>query len=125
MKIYKGSCHCQFIRFEVTTNIDHVRRCNCSVCLKRGALNFRVDKSALRLLTSIDDLSLYQWGSQSAEDYFCPKCGILTFRKPSRLTQAELDNGTKPFAGWTINARCLHDLDLKTLTIININGQAI
>jgi len=51
MPTYSGSCHCGDVRFEVEAQIDHVRSCDCSVCTKRGALNHRVPKDNLRLLT--------------------------------------------------------------------------
>jgi hypothetical protein len=115
---YQGSCHCGAVRFEVDADIDHVRVCNCSICYHRGALNFRVPDEALRLHTSWDDLTLYQWGSFTAEDYFCPKCRILPFRRPSFPTEQELaDRGGIPFTGWAINTRCLHDLDTTKLEV--------
>ena len=40
---YKGSCHCGEVKFEVSLVLDHLRVCDCSICHKRGALNYRVD----------------------------------------------------------------------------------
>ena len=37
-KTYTGGCHCGEVRFEVTTDLDNVVACNCSICQKRGAL---------------------------------------------------------------------------------------
>ena len=71
MKTYKGSCHCGKVRFEVDADIDHVRLCDCSICRKRGALTHRVEESCFRLLTPLDELSLYQWHTRTAKDYFC------------------------------------------------------
>jgi len=121
-KTYLGSCHCGFIQFEVSADIDHVRECNCSICLKRGTLNFRVPLAALKILTTLDKLSLYQWGSKTAEDYFCPRCGVLPFRKPSQLTRAEIEMGKLPFDGWAINVRCLSGINLEALPVKKING---
>ena len=42
MTTYRGSCHCGKVRFEVDAEIDHVRSCDCSICRRRGALNYRV-----------------------------------------------------------------------------------
>jgi hypothetical protein len=122
---YKGSCHCGFVKFEVLAKIDHLRACNCSICTKRGALNFRVPKDALTMLTSLSELTLYQWGGKTAEDYFCPKCGVLSFRKPSKLTKAEIAAGKTPFTGWAVNARCIDGLDLGTFNIVNIDGASL
>ena len=110
-KTYIGSCHCGEVRFEVDADIDHVRVCNCSICHKRGGLLFRVREDAVRLLTPWEDLTTYQWGSKSATDYFCPKCGILPFRRPSVPTEEEMATGSKLFNGFAVNTRCLDDFN--------------
>jgi hypothetical protein len=125
MPTYKGSCHCGRVRFEVQAEIDHVRACDCSVCHRRGALNFRVPKEALTLLTPWEQLSLYQWGSKTAKDYFCPACGILPFRRPSDPTPQELQDGVEPFEGWAVNVRCLDGVDTASLPIRKIHGSRI
>ncbi len=102
-----------------------MRQCNCSVCFKRGALNFRVAKEDMTLLTPWEGLSLYRWHTHTAEDYFCPVCGILPFRKPSALTPAEIAAGKVPFEGWTVNARCLEGLDVSSLPIIEVDGASL
>ena len=125
MTFYSGSCHCGRVKFEVDAEIDHVRVCDCSVCYKRGALNFRVPKDALRLLSSWDALSLYQWGSKTAKDYFCPTCGVLPFRRPSDPTAEELREGVEPFDGWAVNVRCIDGLNASNLPIERIYGSKI
>ena len=65
MTTHRGSCHCGRVRFEVDAEIDHVRVCDCSICRRRGALNFRVPKAALRLLTPWEELSLFEWGTRA------------------------------------------------------------
>ena len=122
MKTYKGSCHCGRVQFEIDADIDHLRSCDCSICRRRGALNFRIPKSQLRMLTPMEDLALYQWGSMTAEDYFCPTCGILPFRRPSDPTPQELREGVKPFDGWAVNVRCLEGVDLESLPVRPIFG---
>jgi hypothetical protein len=124
-KTYSGSCHCGLIKFEVLADIDHLRECNCSICIRRGALNFRVPKENLTVLSSLKDASLYQWGSETAEDYFCPKCGILPFRRPSKLTKAEIAAGKVEFTGWAVNARCLHGLNLSEIPVVKIDGASL
>ena len=95
-KTYQGSCHCGRIKFEVDADLDHVRICDCSICRKRGALIHRVPPECLRVLTPLEELSLYQWHTMTAKDYFCPTCGILPFRRPR--TKEDI---------WGINVRCL------------------
>ena len=122
---YSGSCHCGQLRFTLTAIIGQLRACNCSICKKRGALMVRVADDQLQLLTPLEQLTLYQWGSFTAKDYFCPRCGILAFRRTSALTAAEIAAGKTPFTGWAVNARCLQDVDLRQLPIIAIDGAAL
>ncbi len=125
IRTYRGSCHCGSVTFEVDADIDHVRVCDCSVCKKRGALIFRVDEAQLQLHSPLENLTLYQWGSRTAKDYFCPQCGILPFRRPSAATAQELREGVQPFAGWAINVRCLDPLDLDALAVRKIYGSRL
>lgn len=125
MATYTGSCHCGAVRFEVDAQIDHVRSCDCSICAKRGAANYRVPKENLRLLTPWEQLSVYQWGSRTARDYFCRTCGILPFRRPSDPTSQEIEDGVQPFDGWAVNVRCLDGMDLEQLPITRIYGSRI
>jgi hypothetical protein len=125
MPTYIGSCNCGEVHFEVDAEIDHVRSCDCSVCSKRGALNFRVAKASLRLLTPWENLSVYEWGSRTAKDYFCSACGILPFRRPSDPTQQELRDGILPFDGWAVNVRCLAGVDFSALPVKRIHGSRI
>ncbi len=111
---YKGSCHCGRVQFEVDADLTHVRVCDCTICRKRGALNFRVEDADMRLLTPLQDMSLYQWHTKIAKDYFCPDCGILPFRRPR--TAPEL---------WTVNVRCLDDVDLDSLPEKRVEGSRL
>jgi hypothetical protein len=125
MPVSRGSRHCGDVRFEVVADIDHVRMCDCSICRRRGALNHRVSKESLRLLTAWEKLTLYERGSRTAKDYFCARCGILPFRRPSDPTPQELHDGVMPFDGWAINVRCLEGLDLNAIPIKKIFGRKI
>ncbi|KAG1249799.1 hypothetical protein G6F57_020519 [Rhizopus arrhizus] len=103
-------------------NLDHVRSCNCSICRRRGALIHRVPATALRLFTPLAELTVYQWHTGTAKDYFCLKCGILPFRIPSAPTAEELARGVIPFTGWAINVRCLEHVDLESIPVKRILG---
>jgi len=125
MTIYNGSCHCGKTIFEIEAEIDHVRVCDCSVCHKRGALNYRVQRKDLKLHSSWDELTLYQWGSKTAKDYFCKTCGILPFRRPSDPTPDEIAQGIQPFDGWAVNIRCISNIDIESLPKKEIYGSRI
>ncbi len=113
-KTYRGSCHCGRVKFEVDMELDHVRDCDCSICRKRGALNHRVAAKDLRLETPLEELSLYQWHTKTAKDYFCPTCGIQPFRRPRSAPET-----------WAINVRCIDDVDLDDVTKIRVYGSKL
>jgi hypothetical protein len=125
MRTYRGSCHCGAVRFEVDADLDHVRSCDCSICRKRGALIHRVDADRFRLLTPLDDLTLYQWHTRTAEDYFCPTCGILAFRRPRHRTSGEIAAGASEFTGWSVNVRCLEGVDLDAVPVKRVYGSLL
>lgn len=113
-KTYSGSCHCGDVRFEVDLDLDHVRECDCSLCRKRGALNHRVHPSDLRIETPLEEMTLYQWHTRTAKDYFCPRCGMLPFRRPRTAPQL-----------WTINVRCLDGVDLDSIPVEKVHGSQL
>jgi hypothetical protein len=113
-RTYQGSCHCGKVRFEIDADLDHVRSCDCSLCRKRGALNHRVEDSCFRLLTPFEELSVYQWHTRTATDYFCPACGIHPFRRPRTAPQL-----------WAVNVRCLEGVDLPALAVVQIHGSRL
>ncbi len=122
---YQGSCHCGRVKFEIETDVDHARVCECSICSRRGALIHRVAEEHFKLLTPVSELTLYQWGSQTAKDYFCPNCGILPFRRPSALTASERVAGKAPFTGWAVNASCIEGLDLSAIPRRRVHGSRL
>lgn len=111
---YRGSCHCGKVKFEVDADIDHVRACDCSICRRRGALLHRVEERDLRVLTPLEDLSLYQWNTRTAKDYFCPTCGILPFRRPRTAPEK-----------WSVNVRCLEGVDLSAIPVKHVHGSKL
>ncbi len=113
-KQYHGSCHCGDVRFSVMMDLDHVRVCDCSLCRKRGALNHRVEPEDITIESKLSAMTLYQWHTRTAKDYFCPTCGILPFRRPR--TAPDL---------WTVNVRCLDDVDLDAIRVHNMNGSQL
>jgi hypothetical protein len=113
------------VRFEVTLDLDHVRACDCSICRRRGALIHRVEASQLRLLTPLSALTLYQWHTRTAEDWFCPVCGILPFRRPRQRTAGEIAAGMPAFDGWSVNVRCLEGVDLDGVPVRRVHGSRL
>jgi hypothetical protein len=75
-----GTCHCGAVRFEVDLEegLSNLRRCNCSLCRRKGAIMASVPVERLRVVAGIDKLTLYQWNTRQARHYFCSVCGIYT-----------------------------------------------
>lgn len=84
------------------------------MCRRRGALNYRVPREDFRLFTPLGNLTLYTFNTGVAKDYFCPDCGIQPFRRPR--TDPEV---------WTINVRCIDDIDLDTIPVKRVYGSRL
>lgn len=80
MEPTKGSCHCGTVVFEVDLEdgLQNLRRCNCSLCRRKGAIMAGVPLDRLRVVKGADNLTLYQWNTRTAKHYFCKTCGIYT-----------------------------------------------
>lgn len=109
---HHGACHCRRVTFELTTKLDHLIYCNCSICSKRGALWHGATDSTLRILTGETDLEFYQFGTKTAKHYFCRHCGIHPFVRP-RLDPTR----------WAVNVRCLENVDLAAIPVRHFDGE--
>jgi hypothetical protein len=112
MATYRGSCHCGGIRLEVTGEIEGLEVCNCSICSRTGYLHWYVLPEQFRLLTPEDMIQTYQFGTMTAENHFCRKCGISPFRR-ARSDPGKID----------VNVRCLEDVDVDALAVKRFDGR--
>ena len=103
--LYQGACHCKSIKFEVETELENIKQCNCSICIKKSAKMALMQKNKFKLLSGEENLSVYQFDTMVAKHFFCKKCGIYThhFRKSDPN-------------GMGVNAACLDGVDPFTLT---------
>ncbi|WP_084708387.1 GFA family protein [Marinobacter psychrophilus] len=78
--IHKASCHCGAVQFELSlpNGLVDPRRCDCSMCRRRGAIAASVSLDGIKITKGEDSLSLYQFNTHTAKHYFCSKCGIYT-----------------------------------------------
>ncbi len=107
--MYKGSCLCGKVRFEITSEIKDIVFCHCSNCRKAQgsafATNANVSKDGFRFVSGEDDLTSYQSSPQRVK-YFCKHCGSPIISKNSsqpdivriRLGSIEGDIKEKPKA---------------------------
>jgi hypothetical protein len=86
METKQGSCHCGAVIFEVEleNGLENLRRCNCSICRRKGAVMADVPLARLKVIQGADKLTLYQWNTRTAKHYFCSVCGIYTHHQRRR-----------------------------------------
>jgi hypothetical protein len=78
--VLAGGCHCGAVRFEarLVGGFDTVRRCTCSYCRMRGAVTVSAAMGGIRIVEGEQTLTSYRFGTQTAEHFFCSRCGIYT-----------------------------------------------
>jgi len=114
-RTYTGGCHCGKVRYEVTTALDPVLDCNCSICQKRGALWTYVEPSAFKLLSGEDSMKDYQFNTRRIHHLFCSTCGVSSFAR---------GQGADGEEGFAINVRCLDGIDLASLKLTPFDGRS-
>lgn len=110
-----GTCHCGAVAFEVdlADGFQNLRRCNCSLCRRKGAVMAGVPLDRLRVVRGADVLTLYQWNTRTAEHYFCSVCGIYTHH---RRRSAPNEYG--------FNVACIEGVDLQRLGPVGASNGA-
>ena len=78
--VHEAQCHCGAVRLRLTlpNGIENPRRCDCSMCRRRGAIVASVNLSNLEVVQGHDTLGCYQFNTMTAKHFFCTKCGIYT-----------------------------------------------
>lgn len=113
--VHSGSCHCGAVAFEVEGDIAAVIACNCSICQRKGALLWAAPRDRFRLRNGAHELASYTFAKRSIVHRFCKICGIHPFAE-----DAALEGEPSVY----INVRCLSDIDLPTLTVIDFDGRS-
>lgn len=77
---HEASCHCGAVKIELDlpNGLVDVRRCDCSLCRRRGAIVASVPLAAITIVSGEEALRLYQFNTKTAKHYFCGICGIYT-----------------------------------------------
>jgi hypothetical protein len=91
----QASCHCGAVKItaEVETPLRPMR-CTCSFCRRRQAGNVSARADTLTVVEGADALALYQFGTRTAEHFFCRHCGIYTHhRRRSDPSQTGINIG--------------------------------
>lgn len=114
--LYKGSCHCGDIAFEVEGELSAVVSCNCSICSRKGALLWAVPRRDLRLTGSDDGMGTYVFNRNAIAHRFCRNCGMHPFAE-----SAAAEDGPAAY----INIRCLEGVDPASLQVIEFDGRSM
>ena len=77
---HKATCHCGKVELELTLpdGLVDPRRCDCSMCRRKGAVVASVSLNGIRVVKGAEYLKLYQFNTRTAKHYFCSHCGIYT-----------------------------------------------
>ena len=77
---HRASCHCGSVEFELELpdGLVELRRCDCSICRRRGAIAASVPLSGIHIISGEKHLKLYQFNTKTAKHFFCGNCGIYT-----------------------------------------------
>lgn len=114
--LYKGSCHCGKVRFEVEVEPGPAVSCNCSICSRKGALLWAVSRDKLRLLTSEEEMGRYRFNTHAIEHRFCKTCGMQPY---SETTSSGGERSAY------VNIRCLEELDLAAVPVLEFDGRSL
>lgn len=114
--LYKGSCHCGNIAFEVEGELTEVVSCNCSICSRKGALLWAVPRAALHMLGSGQGVGKYTFNNHVIEHKFCQTCGIHPYAE---------DAGSKDDRSAYINLRCLEGIDPSSFPVLSFDGRSM
>ena len=113
--IYKGSCHCGRVAFEVEGTVDSALSCNCSICQRKGSLLWFVPRDKLRLLTPEENASTYTFNKHAIKHRFCPNCGMNPYAEG-------MDPKGNPMAA--VNIRCLEGIELASIPVTHFDGRS-
>jgi ribosomal protein S18 acetylase RimI-like enzyme len=77
---HRASCHCGAVILELALpdGIVNPRRCDCSICRRKGAVVASAKLADITVVQGEDKLKLYTFNTHTAKHYFCSECGIYT-----------------------------------------------
>ena len=77
---HRATCHCGAVVLELDLpdGIVDPRRCDCSLCRRRGSIVASVPLARLHVARGTDALRVYRFNTRVAQHWFCVHCGIHT-----------------------------------------------
>jgi hypothetical protein len=112
---YEARCHCGRVRFAfraepITTGL----RCNCSICIRKGAVMSTqyIPAEDFEPPEDLSALTDYRWLDRVVNHLFCKACGIYPY------------HGNEEW-GYRVNLGCVEGLDPLALDIEIIDGKSM
>jgi hypothetical protein len=117
LKTYRGSCHCQAVRFEADLDLQQPSfRCNCSICRRTRFWAAVARPEAFRIVSGEDELAQYSFNTGKNLHFFCRRCGVRAFG---------VGNDTPIGKMYGINLGCLEGVseeELAAVPIVHVDG---
>ena len=121
--MYKGSCLCGTVRYEIRSGITDIIHCHCSLCRKASgtayATNGFVNSDKFHLIQGESALTFFEL-SPGKKRHFCSRCGSPIFSSNSddqsririRLGSVDSQISEKPIShNFVTSKACWDDLD--------------
>ena len=114
---FEACCHCGAVAVTVDAEIPtKAVMCNCSHCSIKSLVLGAVPGSAVTVERGEDQLKTYQFNRRVIDHRFCTNCGVQPF------AQGKGPDGS-PMA--MINLRCVPEVDVDRLEIMQYDGASI
>jgi hypothetical protein len=114
--LYKGSCHCGNISFDVEGALTQVVACNCSICSHKGALLWAVPRDKLRLRGPEQGIGTYTLNNHVIAHRFCKTCGMHPYAE---------DVASKDERSAYVNVRCLEGVEPSSFPVFEFDGRSM
>ena len=115
--IYKGSCQCGNVAYEVEIDrLEGVMECNCSMCSRKGAKMTFVPGPKLKLTTPESNARTYLFNKHVIQHRFCAECGIHAYG---------VGRDRQGNAMAMVNVRCLEGVDYDALPVKHVDGRSL
>ena len=124
--MYRASCHCGAVRFRFRSEIiTKGRRCNCSICSRKGIVNSvsYISPEDIERVEGMSSLALYQFGDKDVNHYFCRTCGICPFTTVASVPPNYVGPARPGY--YRINLGCVENIDVYALEIEVIDGRSL
>ena len=113
LAVYKGSCHCGRVGFELTGKPRWLTECNCSICSRIAARWAHSEIDNVRLHYAEGATLAYVWGDKTLALHSCKHCGCTTHWQSLE---------PEKYSRMAVNFRMCTDLDLSEFRIRHFDG---